>query len=115
MTPSTADDALSRYIVGIDLGTTNSSAAFVDTAEARWRVRDFAIPQLVAPGTVEDREVLPSFHYEGAVGEFSADALRLPWSARDEEPRHAAGLFARDHGAQVPARLVASAKSWLCH
>src|SRR5205814_1658260 len=42
-----------------------------------------------------------------------AGALRLPWDA--QAPKHAVGVFARDHGAVVPGRLVASAKSWLCH
>ena len=28
---------------------------------------------------------------------------------------YAVGTFARNHGAKVPDRMVASAKSWLCH
>ncbi|MBI5365943.1 MAG: Hsp70 family protein, partial [Planctomycetes bacterium] len=100
--------------MGIDLGTTNSAMAFVDTQDAERAVRDFRIPQLVAPGTVEARDVLPSFHYEAAAGEFGAGALALPW-APQAGPRTAVGLFARDHGTTVPGRLVGSAKSWLCH
>ena len=46
----------SRYVVGIDLGTTNSAACFVDTAEKPWKVRVLEIPQLVAPGQVEARD-----------------------------------------------------------
>jgi hypothetical protein len=107
------EETPSRYLVGIDLGTTNSSCAYVDTAEKAWAVRDFLIPQLVAPGVVEARETLPSFHYQAAAGEFPAGALRLPWSTDD--PNYAVGLFARDHGAAVPARLIVSVKSWLCH
>ena len=59
-------DSPSRYVVGIDLGTTNSAVAFVDTAAEPWRVETFAVPQLVAPGVVEARETLPSFHYQAA-------------------------------------------------
>ncbi len=59
----------SRYVVGIDLGTTNSAACYVDTGEEPWQVRTFAVPQLVAPGQVEARETLPSFHYQPAAGE----------------------------------------------
>lgn len=103
----------SRYLVGIDLGTTNSAVAYVDTAESPPRVRTFAVPQLVAPVEVEARETLPSFHYEAASGEFAAGALALPWSERDRG--YAVGFFARDHGTSVPGRLIASAKSWLCH
>src|SRR5688572_10826972 len=109
MDPLTA----SRFIVGIDLGTTNSSVAFVDTAEANWRVRDFVVPQVVAPNVIEGRETVPSFHYEAADGEFAQGALDLPWGERGR--RYAAGVFARDHGAAVPGRLISSAKSWLSH
>lgn len=111
------DNAPSRYIVGIDLGTTNSAVAYVDSQadgkEGPPGVRTFAVPQLVAPGEVEPRETLPSFHYEAAVDEFPSRALDLPWTAGDR--RYAVGFFAHDHGANVPGRLIASAKSWLCH
>jgi len=103
----------SRFVVGIDLGTTNSAVGYIDTAEAPWQVHTLAIPQLVAPGEVEARETLPSFHYEAAAGELSKGALRLPWDTA--EPRSTVGVFARDHGATVPGRLIASVKSWLCH
>ena len=58
-----------RYVVGIDLGTTNSAVAYVDTHESPWQIRVLLIPQLVAPGVVEARDTLPSFHYEAAAGE----------------------------------------------
>ena len=103
----------SRFVVGIDLGTTNSAVGYIDTADARWQVHTLAIPQVVAPGEVEARDTLPSFHYEAAAGEFSKGALRLPWDTT--EPRYTVGVFARDHGANVPGRLIASVKSWLCH
>lgn len=106
-------DSPSRYVVGIDLGTTNSAVAFVDTAAEVWRVETFAVPQLVAAGVVEARETLPSFHYQRGAGEFSVGALRLPWTSGD--PDSAVGVFARDQGANSPGRLIASAKSWLCH
>ena len=102
-----------RYVVGIDLGTTNSAVTYVDTTEEPWQVRTFAVPQLVAPGQVEARETLPSFHYQPATGELPPQALKLPWSS--QPPEYAVGVFARDHGAVVPGRLISSAKSWLCH
>jgi hypothetical protein len=107
------DAPIARYVVGMDLGTTNSAVAYVDTSEPEWRVRDFHVPQLVGPGEVEARETLPSFHYQPALGEFSAGALKLPWSK--EEPRHVVGFFARDQGGLVPGRMIVSAKSWLSH
>jgi len=107
------EHARSRYVVGIDLGTTNSAVTYVDTSKSPWRVVTFAVPQLVAPGQVESRETLPSFHYQPAAGELAPEALRLPWSKK--EPGETVGVFARDQGTVVPGRVVASAKSWLCH
>lgn len=107
-----ATDAIHRrFVVGIDLGTTNSALAFVDTSEAEKSPRIFSIPQIVAPSEVEKRDTLPSIHYEPAPGELSSGALRLPWA----EHGHAVGHWARDHGANAPTRLVVSAKSWLSH
>ncbi len=117
MTVSPASESTpSRYIVGFDLGTTNSAVTYVDTAEEPWRVRTFAVPQLVAAGQYEARETLPSFHYQPAQGEMQPAALRLPWtnSATDDTP-HVVGVFAREQGAISPGRLISSAKSWLCH
>ena len=104
-----------RYIVGIDLGTTNCSASYVDT-RGRERpaadVRSFEVPQLVAAGETAPRSMLPSFVYLPAGAELPAGASRLPWS---EGADRIVGEFARIQGAKVPSRLVASAKSWLCH
>lgn len=103
----------SRYVVGIDLGTTNSALAYVDTtAGPTPPVTPFAVPQVVAPGAVEERPLLPSFLYLPGPGEQPAGALKLPW---DAERDYAVGEFARAFGSQVPTRLVASAKSWLSH
>ena len=103
----------SRYIVGIDLGTTNSAVSYVDTDREPWRVQILAIPQLVDAGQVESRDSLPSFCYQGLPDEASADTLRLPWNR--ESPTYCVGVFAREQGTRAPSRLIASAKSWLCH
>lgn len=107
------DDTPSRYVVGLDLGTTNSALAYVDTEESPWQIRTFAVPQAVAAGQIESRETVPSFHYQPAQGEVAAGALRLPWQKHD--PGYCVGHFARDQGTLAPARLINSAKSWLCH
>src|SRR5271165_5304983 len=105
----------SRYLVGIDLGTTNCAVAYVDT-KGRERptadIRNFEVPQLVAPGETAPRSMLPSFLYLSGVPELPPGAARLPWS--DDGPQ-IIGEFARIQGARVPSRLVSSAKSWLCH
>ncbi|MEX0794117.1 MAG: Hsp70 family protein [Pirellulaceae bacterium] len=108
-----SEELPSRYIVGIDLGTTNSAVSFLDTASEHARPTTFPIPQVVAPGQVENRSTLPSFHYQGAEGELPAGSFRLPWSGAD--PSFCVGVFARDHGTAVPGRMINSAKSWLSH
>ena len=109
---SAAPPTGSRYIVGIDLGTTNSIVAFVDTAAEQPAVQILAIPQVIAAGSVEARSVLPSFLYLPAEGELPANALKLPWPGAGDG---VVGEFARKRGTEVPARLIASAKSWLSH
>jgi molecular chaperone DnaK (HSP70) len=105
--------ASSRFVVGIDLGTTNSALAFVDIAGGdAAKPTVFPIPQVVQPGAVEPRPLLPSFLYLPGSGEQPAGALKLPWDAKRD---YGVGEFARAFGSQVPTRLVSSAKSWLCH
>jgi len=105
----------SRFLVGIDLGTTNCAVAYVDT-HGRDRpaanIEDFALPQLVAPGETAPRAMLPSFVYLPGAHELPPGAARLPWS---DQPGRIVGEFARFQGAKVPSRLISSAKSWLCH
>ena len=107
--------ARSRFIVGIDLGTTNCAVAFVDT-RGRERpaadIRPFEVPQLVAAGETAPRPMLPSFLYLPGPHELPPGAASLPW--RHDADR-IVGEFARIQGAKVPGHLVASAKSWLCH
>ena len=105
----------SRFIIGIDLGTTNSAVAYVDT-KGRERpsadVKSFPIPQLVAAGETAPRPMLPSFYYLPGPHELPPGAGDTPW---EEGSDRITGEFARVQGARVPAHLVSSAKSWLCH
>lgn len=105
----------SRYIVGIDLGTTNCVVAYLDTQTTDVDHPDIQLlrlPQLVTPGNVEEREMLPSFLYLPGASDFPSGSLMLPWA--DNLP-FVVGTLARTRGAEVPGRLIASAKSWLCH
>ena len=103
----------SRFVVGIDLGTTNCALAFVDTHADENRIQTFEVPQLVAVGQCESRSTLPSFLYDPAASELSPSDRALPWKTQNNS--ELVGVFAREHGSQVPGRLIASAKSWLCH
>jgi hypothetical protein len=105
-------DRAPRYIVGIDLGTTNSVVAYVDGADDTAQLKTLPLPQLTGAGAVEARPLLPSFLYLPAAGEFPAEALQLPW---DESGTAIVGFFAQKHGAEVPHRVISSAKSWLSH
>ena len=103
-----------RYIVGIDLGTTNSALASCETtvAEEDQRIAVEAIPQLVNPNEVAERSLLPSFLYLPGELDFPPGSVSLPW---DSQPALVIGELARKRGAESPGRLVASAKSWLSY
>lgn len=104
---------MSSYLVGIDLGTSNCAVAFADAARgAEAKVEDFSIPQLLRPGEVVSQPLLPSSLYLPSPHELPPNSTKLPWG---ESPEFIVGEFARWQGTRVPGRLVASAKSWLCH
>ncbi|MDP3504298.1 MAG: Hsp70 family protein [Myxococcales bacterium] len=104
-----------RYAIGIDLGTTHSAVSYIalDSKEGRGANQAvLPVTQVIAPGTAEAKQLLPSFVYLAAETEFPKDAMGLPWKT---DQHIIVGEFARTHGAKVPTRQVASAKSWLCH
>lgn len=101
-----------RFVVGIDLGTTNSAIACVDTRGRRRAIETIPVPQLVSEGRVAERPTLPSALYLAGSHDVPAGALALPWA---EDRREVVGELARIQGARVPGRLVTSAKSWLTH
>jgi len=102
-----------KYIVGIDLWTTNSALARCDAiTEEDSHIEVLSIPQLVNPGEVAERTLLPSFLYIPGEFDFPRGSTALPW---DPEPKLVIGELARKRGAESPNRLVASAKSWLSY
>ncbi len=97
---------MSRYFVGIDLGTTHTVVAYGEREQGQ-ACEVLALPQLVSSHEIEPLPLLPSFLYTPVPGEEVADPWgELPWVV---------GRFARHRGQEVSARLVASAKSWLSH
>ena len=107
---------MSRFIIGIDLGTTNTALAYSDARDlevfGRSPICPFGISQVVAPGEITERPVLPSFLYLPGEQEFPAGSLDI-LSRKGLDGF--VGAFAREQGARVPGRLIASAKSWLSH
>ena len=115
-------DPVSRYAVGINLGTTNCAMCFVDTAadqvdteESDWKVEVFRIPQWIDFGQLESRETLPSFHYDLTLSESPGIAKGLAWDDTRHPPTDCVGVLARDAGGRHPGRRISSAKSWLSH
>ncbi|BDT69669.1 chaperone protein HscA [Comamonadaceae bacterium OS-1] len=101
------------FTVGIDLGTTHTVVAYASTAaRGAAKIQIFAIPQLVAAGEVAALPLLPSVRFHPAPGTLLAADVQLPWPSAESA---VLGRFALELGAQVPGRLVASAKSWLSH
>ncbi len=96
-------------VVGIDLGTTNCAMASAINDDA---VVSEPITQIVGPGEIAARSTLPSFLLLPSDAEVAGKGLALPWSG---PMKYTVGTFARDRGAELPHRLVSSAKSWLCN
>ena len=113
---------VSRYVVGIDLGTTNCAVAFIDTqsqavaangSRGAAHVEIFRVEQMVDFQTSQFSDTLPSFHYELTAAESSQIHTRFQFL--DGQHVSVVGAFARQRGIQMPGRCIASAKSWLCH
>ncbi|MGQ9796213.1 Hsp70 family protein [Desulfosoma sp.] len=105
----------SPFVVGIDLGTTHSVLAWTSeeaVSRGNTDIQIAPVPQVVAPGEVKPRPLLPSFLFLPGPHDVPSGSLALPWS---NDPGWVAGQFARERGAELPNRLVSSAKSWLCH
>jgi len=101
------------FIIGIDLGTTNSIVAYTEAAtpdEKLPEIKILDIPQIVGSGVVENRKLLPSFIFQPAPHEISDGRIALPWDAGNQR---IVGEYARQRGAEVPQRLISSSKSWL--
>ncbi|MFN8392860.1 MAG: Hsp70 family protein [Bdellovibrionota bacterium] len=95
--------------IGIDLGTSNSAVAI----ESSQGLQLLQVPQLTSLHTIGESATLPSALYI-PTSEEASSLPRLPWEGEAQRV-NVGGIFARERGAQVPDRLVVSAKSWLCN
>ena len=102
----------SRYIIGIDLGTTNSVVSYVDRYADNNSIETFPVMQIIASGELDKNSSLPSFCYLPLDHELENDSLKLPWKTKE---KNSIGIFARNHGSGIPERFINSAKSWLSH
>lgn len=103
---------MASFSVGIDLGTTHCVLSYSAVGDEQQTIQVMPIAQLVSPGQVEEKSQLPSFLYQAHESELAQGDTHLPWSNPDSV---IVGSMARKLGSKTPIRLVASAKSWLCH
>lgn len=106
-----------KYVIGVDLGTTNSSLAYAPAGAGADphqlpEVLLLGIAQSINPGEVGELDLLPSSLYLPGALDFPAGSLALPW---DDEPPFLVGRLAVKRGVENVSRLVSSAKSWLSH
>jgi hypothetical protein len=101
-----------KYIIGMDLGTTNCVLAYAPLGTEEPTVEVLSTAQLVAAGTLESRTMLPSFLYLAHPQEAASGVYDLPWAAGRN---FAVGELARRQAAEVPDRTVGAAKSWLAY
>lgn len=115
-TTSTDDDAQRRFVVGIDLGTTNCVLAWVDTLDESRTIHVMDVPQWVDVDVIQRQKTLPSFalQIDDALSQKPVDADDA-WDQAGCEHGIRVGEFARRAGGSRPGRLISSAKSWLSH
>lgn len=116
----------SRFLVGIDLGTTHTVVAYADTkglkAGEAPAIQTFSVEQLVSAGEVAERSVLPSARFHPLADTLDEGARALPWGTTEWNGDDGAraefgivGTLANTLGTATPGRMVTSAKSWLSH
>lgn len=105
-------DTNAKYIIGIDLGTTNSTLAYTEADEESFEIKQFLIPQITSTGTQGDDQSLPSFIYLPLDEELETKTVGVEW---DPDRQYCVGVHARSRGGELSERLIASPKSWLCH
>jgi hypothetical protein len=96
---------MAEYIIGIDLGTTNCTLAYVSKSDPDGTIHQFPINQDIGNKTQDKLPCLPSFLYVPLEEESNSKICLSP----------SIGQFAKKRGSEVPDRMISSAKSWICH
>ncbi len=99
-----------KYAIGIDLGTSNSALA-IASMDSGASASSVNITQVVSRKGIGSNNVLPSCIYLATEQE-QQQLPQIPWQ---QDQSLWIGVFAREHGTEIPERLVTSAKSWLCN
>ncbi len=101
----------SRYVIGIDLGTTNTAVGWVDTHEESPTPKILPLLQITEVGERSERDTVPSFLFLPDGADVPEGALDLPWAERRD---FSVGALARKNASTMPNKVISSAKSWLC-
>jgi Hsp70 protein len=112
MSKEVKKDLSKKFVVGIDLGTSNCSVAVTKVSEkTEEEISVLTIAQVAGPGIFEEQLLLPSAIFIPTAEEFAQANFNLPWG-KNKLP-YVIGNYARERGVETPDRLVVSAKSWL--
>jgi molecular chaperone DnaK (HSP70) len=104
-----------RYVIGIDLGTTNTNIAFIDTnldKNPTLAIKNFPILQFTNTGFLESINRLPSF-YCLLSDHINMQNFALPWQKKNQS--YIVGSFAKELGKNYSSHQIKSVKSWLCN
>ena len=93
-----------KYIIGIDLGTTNCTVSYSEIDVKTPDIKLLSIDQSVGLEQRACNNSLPSFLYFPTESE-----------AKLLGPGPSVGMYARERSGETPERTVSSAKSWLSH
>ena len=104
----------SRFLISIDLGTTNCVVSFVDNNSEDKEPKILNIMQWDGDGVVE-LPYLPSFVYCLGKGEIKRNARKLPIHPENFSAKYIIGIDAKRRSLTEPGRVIHSAKSWLAH
>lgn len=111
-----------RYIIGIDLGTSNCALSYLDTFAEQPCIEVLDIEQWEDENSKLSQALLPSFLYLKNKAErkresfpFLKNSLYAPPDSLTRINDIVVGRLASNLSATHPARVIHSAKSWLCH
>lgn len=102
---------MSRYLIGIDLGTTNCAVYYIDKTKEGSLPELFKVSQISEAGEISEGTILPSFVYIPDEKDLPSGSLNTPWNGNAS---FCVGDFAKKTSPKVPLKVIASAKSWLC-
>jgi hypothetical protein len=108
-------DKETRYLIGIDLGTTTCSVFYIDTISKPYTPKRFSILQWDREGKVVKSEKLPSFCFFPNKKAIGSKEYVLEEVYKDSKLSNwVLGKLAYRKQISDPARVISSAKSWIC-